>query len=322
MGIRLFEECDLDRIENGYVSVGDLTGLDPDRDRLLIEYLVRHLPDRFRSKAMRRYGMKELPEEMINPDDPDDEVYRTYFILQEQVQRENDREVLRAAAFSDWISSASIRKFAFSRLTGYMWPAPANDAYSYRTYDCGLKSDMLREDIVDLCMEMVITNGPFASEAEEWLDDLKSVSDEMLDEWASVNTEREPYRSAREAMGSLLQPADGNKVLDGAELAQKIRSLADAYILLLYEEQNGRLPRRERFRVADQFIREAYKAYTHMARYMINDVAEAAKAGLITGQQWNESISDEKIRDIVWSEAEDSPLHGWFLELAKQHGIR
>ena len=36
----------------------------------------------------------------------------------------------------------------------------------------------------------------------------------------------------------------------------------------------------------------------------------------------NESISDEKIRDIVWSEAEDSPLHGWFLELAKQHGIR
>lgn len=167
MGVKIFRDGNWNRIKEGAVFRRDIMGLDPEKDRRLFEYLILHMPEPMRRSVTEKLRMEELPEETANIDDPDDELWNTYFVLQEQVQREDDFETLKEAAFKD--RQDSLSRFAFCRLTGYSWPPDACDAYSYRTYSCGRKSGVTQEGIEALCREMIEKKGPFAPEAEELL---------------------------------------------------------------------------------------------------------------------------------------------------------
>lgn len=188
MGVLVFRDGNFGRLEEGVVSGRDLLGLDREKDRQLIEWLLPMVSGSKREVIMRRYGMEELPKETVNTDDPADLLYRTYFVLREQVMREKDEEVLKEAAFGN--RRESMGRFAFCRLTGFAWEPDACDAYSYRTWECGLKSGFTRADIEDFCREMADRRGPFEKEAEKWLKELPEISDEKLKEWSKEDTER------------------------------------------------------------------------------------------------------------------------------------
>ena len=319
MGIQIYRDNNWDRIKYGEITRRDALGLDPEKDKYLIDYLILNSRDAIRNQVMRKYGIEELPEEIVNIDAPHDETYRTYFVLQEQVQREPDHEVLRNAAFGGLCDDLS--RFAFCRLTGFSWPSSECDAYSYRTYWCGLKSDMMREDIDEICSDMIEADGPFAEEARKWLANLSSISDEKLDDWASGDTEEDEALRPHETLKKLMAPANGDAKLSEEELAAKIRGAADAYILMVYEEKYGRLPRQQRREVTNPYIREVAKVLKQLNRDMVKDPAEAAVAVLLTGRAMPEGMTRDEIAEIVWSEADNSSLHSRFLELARQHGI-
>lgn len=182
MGIRIFRDGNWNMIQDITASLRDLSGLDLQKDRELIDYLIWHASERTQDRLMKKYGLTEFPEKRINIDDANDDIHPVYYVFREQVIRETDREALREVAFSD---EGSAGKFAFCRLTGYSWPPDECDAYSYRTYACGLMRDMTRADIEALCRDMIERNGPFAREAEKWITRLPEISDEQLDEWAA-----------------------------------------------------------------------------------------------------------------------------------------
>ena len=120
MGVLVFRDGSFGRLKEGVVSGGDLLGLDREKDRQLIEWLLHMVSGSKRKEIMRRYGMDELPEETVNTDDPADTLYRTYFVLREQVMREKDEEVLKEAAFGN--RREIMGRFAFCRLTGSVEP--------------------------------------------------------------------------------------------------------------------------------------------------------------------------------------------------------
>ena len=319
MGIMIYRDDSWSRAECGCISRGDIMGLDRKLDRWLIEYLILHASEQIAKRAMRKYGIDEMPEERINVDDPDDEIYRTYFVLREQAEREDDCDVLRDHAFRR--RNDDMSRFAFCRLTGFSWPSDECDAYSYRTYCCGLKSDIFREDIEDLCREMTEQDGPFAAEAKEWLAKLPDISDETLDEWASAKTERREYLNPHEALTALLAPSDGSTDLSEEELHQKMRGAADAWILMNYEEKCGKLSRRRYLEITDPFIRGVREVLGQFIRDMIPDTAEAVKAVLITGRAMPRDLTREKIIEIIRSNEDDDPLHAYYRELAEKYSI-
>lgn len=188
MGVLVFRDGNFGRLKEGVISGGDLLGLDRDKDRELIGWLLSMVGESKREKIMRRYGVEELPPATVNIDDPEDQLYRTYYVLLEQVMRESSSEVLKKAAFGN--RRESIGRFAFCRLTGFAWPAGECDAYSYRTWQCGLKKGVTRKEIEDFCREMTERHGPFENEARAWLHELPLISDGKLEEWAKGDTER------------------------------------------------------------------------------------------------------------------------------------
>ena len=177
MGIRIFKRDNWSRWEDGFFGYGDFRKLDPEKDRLLLAYMLSRCDEGKRTRVTEKLGITEVPALPVNVDDEDDERYAPYLVMQEQVMREEDYWTLREAAFE---APGPMRRFAFCRLTGYSWPPDECDAYSYRTYSCGLKSGLTREDIECFCREMIDNRGPFAAEAGEWLKKLPGVSDEEL----------------------------------------------------------------------------------------------------------------------------------------------
>ena len=135
-----------------------------------------------------KFGLDKVPDPPVNIDDPGDTDYALYIVLREQVMREDDCFVLKTAVRE--APNPMMRRFAFCRLTGCSWPFVECDAYSYRTWDCGLKTGLTREDIEELCREQVDADGPFARQAAEWLRRLPSFSEQELAQWASERTER------------------------------------------------------------------------------------------------------------------------------------
>lgn len=185
--MQIFRRENWDRWEYGPYHKADFR-LDPEKDCWLLQYLLSHCARTQRKREMARLGLDALPAPPVNIDDPDDKDYAPYIMLREQVMREDDYWALRAAILD--APNGMMRRFAFCRLTGYSWPFVACDAYSYRTWDCGLKSGVTREDIKDLCRELVDAKTPFARQAEEWLERLPTFSDDDLARWASDRTER------------------------------------------------------------------------------------------------------------------------------------
>ena len=138
--------------------------LDSIEDIYYIEYIILHVLKNRRNPLMKKLGISELPERMVNCDDPSDELYEEYLVLREQVAREPDAEVLKEAAYE---APTQMARFAFCYLTKYSYSSPRNDAYSYRTYECGWKDGMTTEDVIEFCREMIKVEGPFVREARE-----------------------------------------------------------------------------------------------------------------------------------------------------------
>lgn len=187
MGIEIYRRENWDRWEYGPYHKTDFR-LDMEKDFWLLRHLLSRCARTQREKEMARLGLKALPAPPVNIDDPEDADYAPYIMLREQVMREDDYRALKAAMLD--APNAMMRRFAFCRLTGYCWPFVACDAYSYRTWDCGLKTGIAREDIEDLCRELVEGKGAFARQAAEWLERLPMFPDAELAEWASGRTER------------------------------------------------------------------------------------------------------------------------------------
>ena len=154
--------------EEPWPSPQEIRNLDPKEDRCYLEHIVQYARGARQKMIMKKLGITELPEKTVNPEDPSDRDYEEYFILEEQVCREPDAEVLKEAAYR---APTQMAKFAFCRLTGYFYPSPWNDAYSYHNYECSWKEGMTTEDVIEFCREMIAVQGPFAWEAVEILAD-------------------------------------------------------------------------------------------------------------------------------------------------------
>ena len=111
-----------------------------------------------------RVHARKLPE---NIDDPNDAHYEVYFVLQEQVAREEDADVLKDAALNN--SDYDMAAFAFCRLTGYSFPSSECDAYSYRTFSCDIMPGMTEESIREFCMEVIEKGDRFKEAAQKYL---------------------------------------------------------------------------------------------------------------------------------------------------------
>ena len=172
MGIKIFRDGSWNRITDGVISRRDIMYLDAEKDRELIRYLAVHAPEQCRRSVMRyaleKYGMNELPEPRKNTDDPDDPYYEEYFVLREQVVLEDDRDVLKEAALHSM--NYNMAAFAFCRLTGYSFSPGECDAFTYRTFSCGIMPEMTAEDIREFCRMMVREKGRFADAASGLLE--------------------------------------------------------------------------------------------------------------------------------------------------------
>ena len=171
MGVKIFRDDNWNRIKSGAISRKDIMNLDGEKDRELIGYLIASAPEPCRSSMMeyaaKKYGMDGPPEPRLNTDDPDDTFFWEYAVLCEQVARESDRDALKAVALHS--SNHGVAAFAFCRLTGYSFLPSECDAYSYRTFDCGIMPGMTTEDVREFCQMMIEGKGRFADVAEECL---------------------------------------------------------------------------------------------------------------------------------------------------------
>ncbi len=171
MGVKIFRGDNWNRIKSGIISRKDIMHLDREKDKVLIGYLIAHAPEPCRSSMMKyaaaQYGMDKLSEPQTNIDDPNDPYYEEYLVLKEQVGREDDYNVLKKAALHN--ANYDMAAFAFCRLTGYSFPPSECDAYSYRTFDCGIMPGMTTEDIREFCQMMIVERGRLADAAEECL---------------------------------------------------------------------------------------------------------------------------------------------------------
>ena len=316
MGIKIFSSGEWERLQEGCLYKTDFTGLDHTLDRLLIRYMAPRCHEPWMPLALRRF--RDVLEEGGPGDDPSDEEYRAYYVLREQVMRENDREELKKAAFRN--GRQDIGWFAFCRLTGYRLPSYEDDTDDYGLFDCGLKSDMLREDIDAFCREMIKEEGPFEPEARKWLEKLQEISDDTLDEWADRQTERSDYINLSDELHSLLRVKAGAETLAGEELAETVRAVFDAYVLMVYEEKNGRVSRKQKYTLLDSFTRKCFESLKKMRRSMITDETEAVKAILQTGRAMRHDITGIWIRKTAWDEPAGNPQHSFFLQMAHEIG--
>ena len=175
MGVKIFRDDNWNRIKSGIISRKDIMHLNREKDKVLIGYLISHATEPCRQSMMKfaaeKYSLYDFPEQQKNIDDPNDPYYEEYLVLQEQVIREDDADVLKEAAFHS--SNYDMAAFAFCRLTGCSFPPSECDAYSYRTFDCGIMPRTTAEDVREFCRRVIEERGRFANVAEERLRDQK-----------------------------------------------------------------------------------------------------------------------------------------------------
>ncbi len=156
-------------------SAGEVRHLDPERDKLLLRNIARNGDGVRQKAALRVLKVDHVPEK--DPDYTSDDLFdEAYWLIDEQVRRVEDEELLKRAAFHAF---GEKRYFAFCRLTGYRYPAPASDACSHRTFAVERFSDWTEEDVRSFCREMIRQNGPFAREAGACL---KTLSEDRMNE--------------------------------------------------------------------------------------------------------------------------------------------
>jgi len=229
--------------------------------------------------------------------------------------REDDWWVLKAAALE--APNGMMRRFAFCRLTGYSWPGDECDAYSYRTYDCGLKSVVSREDIEDFCCELAASEGQFAVEAAEWLEKLPTFSDDVLAEWSAGKTERKNDSEPDEVLRKNLRPAKDRTAAEDVE--DKLLAIFDAYIFRKYQ--------RHHFKGSGAVLKEAaqdsltvfFAGRFEKARPHASFDAAIEEIRRCSG--WDPGLTPEQINRLVWSPSQRSRRHSYFLWMAYWFGI-
>lgn len=314
MGIQIYRRENWDRWGNGPYMLLDFL-LDPEKDRLLLQYLLSHCSDTPRRRMLKRFDLQEVPEPPVNIDDPEDVEYAPYLMLREQVMREDDYWALKSAILE--APNAMMRRFAFCRLTGYSWPPSECDAYSYRTYACGLKSGVFREDIVDLCRELIDQNNRFRRRAAEWLERLPAFSDDELAEWTAEKTERRYDPEPEAVLRKYLRPAKSRTVAEDVE--DKLIAIFDAYIFRKYQRHHVYGSRVD--------LREA--AEDNLTRYLADRFEkarpyasfESALAEITHASGWDPGLTTQQIDRIVWSGSLRSRQHSYFLWMASWYGI-
>ena len=314
MGIKIYRRENWDRWESGPYTLMDFL-LDPEKDRWLLQHMLSHCSDTPRSRIPKRFNLDQVPGPPVNVDDPGDEMYAPYIMLREQVMREDDWWALKAAALE--APNAMMRRFAFCRLTGYSWPGDECDAYSYRTWDCGLKSVVPREDIEDFCRELVASKGQFAVEAAEWLEKLPTFSDDVLAEWSAGKTERKYDSEPEEVLRKRLRPARNCTAQE--DLEDKLLAIFDAYIFRKYQSH--------RFKGSKVFLREATQDLLTIYFALRFEKARphasfgAALEVIKRDSGWDPGLTAEQIDRLVWSVSPRSRQHSYFLWMAYWFGI-
>ena len=171
MGVKIFRDDNWSRIKSGVISRRDIMHLDGEKDRELIRYLITHASESCRRSMIKHasetYKITEAPRPLVNVDDPSDGFFWEYAVLREQVVREDSCDALKQAALRG--SCYDTAAFAFCRLTGYSFPPNECDAYSYRTFECGMMPGMTTEDIRAFCRMIIAKGGPLKDAARACL---------------------------------------------------------------------------------------------------------------------------------------------------------
>lgn len=316
--MEIFREENWDKWENKDFNSFSIITRSPDKekDRLLLTYLAVYGSSKVQKYAMKRLGAAEIPKLPVNPDDANDDEYAPYLVLREQVMRESDYWTLKDAAFR---GPKPLSRFAFCRLTGCSWIPDGSYAHRYRTFSCGLKRDVSREDIEDLCREMIAKKGQFQHNAARWLKMLPDISDEELAEMASEKTERSWDREPEEILRKWMRPQDGYS--EEADLRLKICSIFDAYIMWEYGKHfryGWGVIQREA--MEDNSLSDSLCTWFTYTREPARNVLTEIENILSETGRSTPGMTTEKIKETAWNVCEDSPQHSYFLHMAYWYG--
>lgn len=106
--------------------------MDPEKDRLLLTWMANHALEPGKDVALRKLGVTEAPPfPWIRH--PDCDLEEQYWVLKEQIEREDDREAIMKAAMD---GPTLLAHFARNRITGEQDPAPEEDKWSFMTCEC------------------------------------------------------------------------------------------------------------------------------------------------------------------------------------------
>ena len=254
IGFRMFLEDNWERWMDEYFIKMDTRRLDRRKDRCLLEYMAVYGNPDVSKWAMKALGVSEVPDSIggIGCAYSEDKIYQRHFVVHEQVMRETDYWTLEKAAYE---APYELAYPAFCRITGISCPEPPGIDI-YNPGNCGLKSHMSREDIEQLCREMIERNGPFADEAAEWLRKLPEISDEMLAEWAAPKTERSWDSDPTEKLKGYY--------MDQAKEASRediIRSIYDAFMFRQYADEHPQSTGKIFFDTLDWFAKRVVEWY-------------------------------------------------------------
>lgn len=294
-----------------------LLALIKDKDKQLLTYLAVYGTNNVKTYAMRKLGVSEVPALPVNPDDPEDDGYAPYLVLREQVMRESDYWVLKNAAFH---APKPMSRFAFCRLTGCNWIPEDEQAYSYRDYSCGLKCDVSREDIEDLCREMIKEKGPFQRNAARWLKQLADISDEQLAEMASERTERRFDRDPDQILLQWMSPSMSYP--EEMDLKLKICAIFDAYIMWEYSKHFPHGSGVLQSEAMNDFLSDRLHSRFKHTQEPAGNVLAAIEEILSAGGRLTPDLTPERIKEIAWNVCEHSAQHSYFLYMAYWYGYQ
>ena len=313
IGFRMFLEDNWDRWMDEYFIKMDTRRLDRRKDRCLLEYMAVYGNPDVSKWAMKALGVSEVPDSIggIGCAYSEDKIYQRHFVVHEQVMRETDYWTLEKAAYE---APYELAYPAFCRITGISCPEPpVIDIYNPGNY--GLKSHMSREDIEQLCREMIERNGPFADEAAEWLRKLPEISDEMLAEWAAPKTERSWDSDPTEKLKGYY--TDEAKEASREDI---IRSIYDAFMFRQYADEHPQSTGKIFFDTLDWFAKRVVEWYEKRRKRPVSLAASVRVVMKACGAACDD-LTEEKMREAAYKETEDKHGHGFYLGVDLLYGF-
>ncbi len=322
---RMFQEESWDRWMDDYFIKMDTRRLDRRKDRCLLEYMAVYGRPDVSEWAMKALGVSEVPDSIggIGCAYIEDKVYQRHFVVHEQVMRETDYWVLEKAAYE---APGELAYPAFCRITGISCPEPHSTDDIYDPGPYGLKQHMSRDDIEQLCREMIERDGPYAREAKEWLEKLPEISDETLAEWAAPKTERSWDSDPTERLkGYYMDQAEEDAAGEAGLSREKIREarIRDIYDAFMYQQYAGEHPRSSGLifdETLDWFSRRVVMWYERRRKKPVSMTASVRLVLRACGEACDD-LTEEKIRKAAYEETEDKRRHGFYIGVDLLYGF-